>query len=254
MTLQPAPESAKSNPVSGPQDHAALRIREELARRRMSRASLAAQAKISLSSLEKGLSGQRAFTDPTLLRLEDVLGIQLRVAAKSENIIAPDALGSYSRPAVHWLEGNYLCIRPSISKVPAIYVYTIGIAWDDKAAHLTFQEKARQDKDYAQSGDVAVSHQSGHIYLTTNRHGQHRLIILSRQGVTGELHGLLLTLQTGVGARLLPVSMPVALVPFAQLKGTPTFGTITERHPTYIWLKSYLDRVLEGGFAMMLGR
>ena len=37
-------------------------IREELARRRMSRKGLADQAKISISTLEKALSGRRPFT------------------------------------------------------------------------------------------------------------------------------------------------------------------------------------------------
>ena len=37
-------------------------IREEIARRRMSRQALAEQAKLSLSTLEKALGGRRPFT------------------------------------------------------------------------------------------------------------------------------------------------------------------------------------------------
>ena len=53
-------------------------IREELARRRISRQLLADQAKISISTLEKALSGRRPFTLATTIRLEQALGVALR--------------------------------------------------------------------------------------------------------------------------------------------------------------------------------
>ena len=52
-------------------------IREELARRRISRQALAEQAKLSLSTLEKVLGGRRPFTLATTVRLEQALGVQL---------------------------------------------------------------------------------------------------------------------------------------------------------------------------------
>ena len=53
-------------------------IREEIARRRISRQSLAEQAKLSLSTLEKVLGGRRPFTLATTVRLEQALGVSLR--------------------------------------------------------------------------------------------------------------------------------------------------------------------------------
>ena len=53
-------------------------IREELARRRISRQALAEQAKLSLSTLEKVLGGRRPFTLATTVRLEQALGVSLR--------------------------------------------------------------------------------------------------------------------------------------------------------------------------------
>ena len=53
-------------------------IREELARRRMSRQRLADQAKISISTLEKALAGRRPFTLTTTIRVEEALGVSLR--------------------------------------------------------------------------------------------------------------------------------------------------------------------------------
>ena len=56
----------------------ASRVREELARRRISRQHLADQAKISISTLEKALAGRRPFTLATTIRLEEALGVSLR--------------------------------------------------------------------------------------------------------------------------------------------------------------------------------
>src|ERR1700716_1363031 len=53
-------------------------IREEIARRRISRQSLAEQAKLSLSTLEKVLGGRRPFTLATTVRLEQALRVSLR--------------------------------------------------------------------------------------------------------------------------------------------------------------------------------
>ena len=56
----------------------ALLVREELARRRLSRQWLADEARVSLSTLEKALAGRRPFTLATVVRLEDALGTSLR--------------------------------------------------------------------------------------------------------------------------------------------------------------------------------
>ena len=53
-------------------------IREEIARRRISRQTLAEQAKLSLSTLEKVFGGRRPFTLATTVRLEQALGVSLR--------------------------------------------------------------------------------------------------------------------------------------------------------------------------------
>src|SRR6185437_8682295 len=80
------------------------RVREQLARKRMSRQHLADEAKISISTLEKPLNGSRPFTLATLVRLEAALGIALRPAGKGTNAdgaspSAPNELGGYSRAA-----------------------------------------------------------------------------------------------------------------------------------------------------------
>src|SRR6516225_10505123 len=96
-------------------------IREEIARRRMSRQQLADKAKLSLSTLEKVLGGRRPLTLATAVRVEEALGVSLRRSAPDAEAppkdgVAPDGLG---------------------------------------------------------------------VYLVTNRHGQHRLITVSRPMITG---------------------------------------------------------------------
>ena len=113
----------------------AATIREEIARRRISRQRLADEARISISTLEKALSGRRPFTLATTIRLEEALGVALRrpsapAPAAAPIGLAPADLGSYSRPAVKWIEGRYLTVRPSFGDRDAIYAYRTEISWE----------------------------------------------------------------------------------------------------------------------------
>jgi transcriptional regulator with XRE-family HTH domain len=229
---------------------------EELARRRITRQHLAELAKISLSTLEKTLSGRRPFTLATMVRLEQALGVSLRVKT---NIVlpeilpghAPDGLGSYSRPAIAWMEGDYLTLRPSFSEPKAIYAYLTQIRWDATASSLVFNESERVDSEYTQGGVVSAPHQSGHIYLVTNRHGQYRLVIVARPTIRGEMHGILATLQVGRGAHLTPVATPLVLVPFGSLS-KPGFGLIKSGHECYVAYRGFLKRTVEEPFALFM--
>ncbi|MCW1430747.1 helix-turn-helix domain-containing protein [Novosphingobium sp. JCM 18896] len=197
----------------------ATRLREELARRRISRQALADMARISLSTLEKALSGARPFTLATVVRIEDVLGTSLRqVAATSapDALLAPEAMGSYSRPAVRWIEGSYLTLRPAFSQPDAVYAYRTEIFWDEPSGHLRFAESERADSAFTQAGFVSMPNLSGHTYLVTSEEGQYRLVMLGRATRERRMFGLLSTLQVGSGSQLIPVACPIALVPLDQ--------------------------------------
>jgi transcriptional regulator with XRE-family HTH domain len=230
-------------------------IREELARRRLTRASLADQARLSLSTLEKAMSGQRPFTLATVVRLEAALGQRLRRAvaapALAEATLAPESLGSYSRPAVKWLEGSYLTLRPSFSVAKAIYAYRTEISWDNALSHLVFRESDRLDTAYKQDGAVSVPHQSGYIYLVTNKHGQHRMVTLSRPMIGGEMFGLLATLQSGKGATLMPIAVPVVLAPVANFEADIRFGLITAQDGLYAAYEKLLRRCVNEPFVLL---
>ena len=232
-------------------------IREELARRRISRQLLADQAKISISTLEKALSGRRPFTLATTIRLEEALGVPLRgkksgpAPAPAVTGLAPGDLGFYSRPAVSFIEGGYLTLRPSFGEKDAIYAYRTEISWDDASSSLIFRESERIDAAFTQHGLVSVPNQSGHIYLVTNRQGQYRLIVVTRPTISGEMYGILTTLQVGRGAQLVPVSAPIVLIPMATMSDV-AFGRVAAGHACYETYRKHLKRTVEEPFVLFL--
>src|ERR1700742_363663 len=231
-------------------------IREEIARRRISRQALAEQAKLSLSTLEKVLGGRRPFTLATTVRLEQALGVSLRKADAPAAIpvngdVAPDSLGSYSRRAVARLEGTYLTLRPSFGAKDAIYAYHTVIAWDASVPGLSFKEGERLDVDFSQFGEVAVPNESGFIYLVTNRHGQHRVITISRPTITGEMYGIITTLLAGRASQLTPIAAPIALLPIKTVPN-PNVGRIASGDPNYALYRQHLRRTVEESFALFM--
>ena len=231
-------------------------IREELARRRISRQQLADQAKLSISTLEKALGGRRPFTLATTVRLEQALGVPLRKGADeitpaANGEIAPDSLGAYARRAVSWIEGTYVTVRPSFSEEDSIYAYRTEIAWDAAASCLMFHEAERLDAAFTQFGEVAVPNQSGHIHLVTNRDGQHRLITVSRPTISGEMYGIIATLRAGRGALLTPVAAPIAFLPIRNV-AAPRFGRLVPGDAGYDAYRGALRRITDEPFALFI--
>jgi hypothetical protein len=165
--------------------------------------------------------------------------------------VAPDGLGAYSRRAVQWIEGTYLTVRPSFGARDAVYAYRTEIAWDDAASSLIFREGERLDAAYAQFGEVAVPNQSGFIYLVTNRHGQHRLITVSRPRNTGEMYGILTTLLAGRGSLLTPIAAPIAFLPIKNI-ANPSVGRVPPDDANYALYREHLRRTVDEPFAIFL--
>ena len=230
----------------------ALLVREELARRRLSRQWLADEAKVSLSTLEKALAGSRPFTLATVVRLEDALGTSLRgpraAAEPGAPAVAPESMGAYVRPAVQWLEGTYVTLRPSFSEPGAIFAYLTSIGWDETKGHLVFSEASRTDSEYEQKGFVSFPNLSGTIYLVTVFEGQYRVAILNRPVGRSAMSGILLTLAAGEGAQLTPAAVPLAFLPSSGRDDTAV-GVIREGDQCYVEYRECVDRITQRGYA-----
>jgi transcriptional regulator with XRE-family HTH domain len=230
------------------------KVREQLALKRMSRQRLADEARISLSTLEKGLSGARPLTLPTLVRLEQVLGFGLRTpapaitAGATGSDTAPAHLGGYSRSSAAGLEGEYLTLRPSFQAPGAVYAYRTVIAWDPAVPGLAFNEAARLDAEFSQRGMVSAPLTSGHVYLYTNEGGQMRLTVLGRPLRGGEMYGLLATLLSGAGPQLTPAAAPIALI---RMPEGAALGQIGPDHADHARYHTHLDKVTASGFARL---
>ncbi|MFL6845781.1 MAG: multiprotein-bridging factor 1 family protein [Allosphingosinicella sp.] len=232
----------------------ALRVREEIARRRLSRQWLADSAKVSLSTLEKALAGRRPFTLTTVVRLEEALNVRLRDPVEGGRSqpagqFAPEEMGAYARAAVRWLEGEYLTLRPSFSEPGSVYAYLTAIGWDEAKSHLTFSETQRIDRDFEQQGFVCFPHLSGHIYLVTSFEGQYRMALLNRPSGGGALNGVLTTLATGRGAELIPAVSPIALLPSSR-RSEPQLGLVRAGDRCYDDYRECVDSIAQRGYAL----
>lgn len=236
--------------MSGETERISAKLREELARRRMSRQALADAARVSMSTLEKALTGSRPFTLATVIRLEEALGVALRDAAGASGpAIAPTELGAYARPAVRWLEGRYLVLRPHPRESGAISAYALTIEWREAEGWLAFREE-RAAREIAQEGRVSVPSQSGHVHLVTNAEGQLRLMTLCRPTPEGEMHGVLATLLIGQGAHLVPAALPIALVAWDRAPARE-LGILAPEAAAHAAYEAILRRTREEGFARL---
>ena len=231
----------------------ALRVREELARRRLSRQWLADESRVSLSTIEKALTGRRPFTLATVVRLEDALGTTLRAEQHSDHAaphsFAPESMGAYARPGVQWLEGEYLTLRPSFSEAGAIFSYLTSISWNDNLGHLVFSESGRLDSEFEQKGFVSFPNISGAIYLVTISSGQYRMALLNRPSGAGAISGILVTLASGQGAQLIPAAVPLVLSPLAN-RAEPDLGVVRSGDRCFDDYRDCVDRVTARGYAL----
>ena len=143
-------------------------------------------------------------------------------------------------------------MRPSFGDKDAIYAYRTEIAWDAAASSLVVPRgRADRRRLHAVSAKSRCRNQSGHIYLVTNRHGQHRLITVSRPTITGEMYGIITTLLAGPGSLLTPIAAPIALLPIKNVP-TPALGRVAPGEPNYAVYREHLRRTIDEPFAMFL--
>ncbi len=89
--------------------------------------------------------------------------------------------------------------------------------------------------------------------MVTNRHGQYRLITVSRPTITGEMYGILTTLLAGRGSQLTPIAAPIAFVPM-RMRAMPDASGRMLGHgqPCYDAYREIVQRTVDEPFAMFL--
>lgn len=77
------------------------------------------------------------------------------------------------------------------------------------------------------------------------------MIVVARPTISGEMHGILTTLQSGKGAHLSPLAMPIVL---KKLKSgeKPAYGRIAQTHTAYPKYAALLKKTLDDQFAAFL--
>ncbi len=152
-----------------------LKVREALARRRMTREALAEQAQVSGFNTRKGALG------PALVYAADdgarrggrsasSFSMRAAVAMNTRADGVPAAAGRSRARSSRQLRARrrFLARRAVPDAAPlvfaderAIFAYRTDIFWSDEASQLEFREAERLDHDYTQFGAVSVPHQSG---------------------------------------------------------------------------------------------
>lgn len=226
-------------------------IIEALAKQRITRAALASKAKIGLSTLEKGLSGQRPLSIANITRIEDVLKIKLRASTGVDVQIASAELGAYSFVQAQKLIGRYQTIRPSFSTPNAVFSYETEIFWDEAANCLGFSERNRSDQKYAHAGHISRPSETNFVYFVTNTDGQYRLAVGSLDVINKTISGLLTTLMIRPGNALTPTCTPIKFIPLKN-EMTPEYGLIGSEHPDHGKLSMELKLILTDGYATLL--
>ena len=213
-------------------------VREELARRRLSRQWLADEARVSLSTLEKALAGRRPFTLATVVRIEDALGTGLRGPASGQTAtICSRPNHGCLCPARGAMAGgrSHLTLRPSFSEAGAVFAYLTLIAWDDlRRAHLSSSARPRAPTaSMSRKASCPFPTFSGAIYLVTISEGPVPASLCSTGQTAAGLSGILLTLAAGKGAQLIPGGGADHAASDSAAAPTPRVGVIRKGDRCY---------------------
>jgi DNA-binding Xre family transcriptional regulator len=243
-------------------------IKTAMIEKKMTQAELADAADIHEKTIQNLLAG-RAVRDQTLFDVCMVLGLDfervkgaatgeerpLRNApepsAPVEGRASPAYMGAYTRAGVEDYIGSYLTLRPSFSVPGGVMAYRTDIVWDDEWPSLLFQERDRPDKPYLHRGRLYIPASSPFVHLVSLTKGAMRMVMVSSLGPSGEMRGLITTLNKR-GAAFVPVSAPIAYVKREDFAGLELGEIAAERAgaPGY---RQHIEEIARQGYARLIG-
>ena len=210
------------------------------------------RADLSESTVNKLFQG--VFTDRTLTKVDAILGTSfLRPNDKDRpsDDKAHRDLGAYTFEAASYLQGEYLCVRPSFGNPANLSAYIIHIAWDRAKTCLVFEERARADSKYVQSGVVYIPWGTPFFNLVTVDVGNVRTILLCLPDDDGIARGIMTTVQNPKGMVYIPTAVPVFLRRL-QADKKPELGVISPAASSYVEHSKILLRIVADDFARFL--
>jgi hypothetical protein len=186
---------------------------------------------------------QGVFTDRTLNKIEAILQTSFHAHVDVEDE-APEHIGGYALHMVRSIQGRYLCVRPLFNDPSVFNSFGIEISWSKRERCLTFQEFARQDSQFTQSGIVYIPFGRPFMNLVTTDRGSIRTIFVSfPEEPTGLSRGVVMTLHNPKPGSYVPAVGPIFLRRFNDNEA-PRFGIVKSEHSAYSEYKSILRSVL----------
>jgi transcriptional regulator with XRE-family HTH domain len=235
--------------------------------KKITQAELADAADIHEKTIQNLLSG-RSVRDQTLFDVCMVLGLDFaKVKAAwvregretrdaperngAEGRAAPVYMGAYTRAGVDHYIGSYLTLRPSFSIADGIMAYRTDISWDEEWPSLLFQERDRPDKPYLHRGRLYIPASSPFVHLVSLTKGAMRMVMVSSLGPSGEMRGLITTLNKR-GAAFVPVSAPIVYVKRDDFAGLE-LGEIAADRAGALGFRQHIEEITGQGYARLIG-
>lgn len=165
--------------------------------------------------------------------------------------VSPTYMGAYTQAAVDHYIGSYLTVRPSFTETGKIVAYKTDIRWDPDWPSLLFEESNRPDMPFSHRGRVYVPAASMFIHLVSLTKGSMRMVVLSQLDQSGEMRGLITTLNKQ-GAMFVPVAAPIVYVQKETIEEND-LGEIEPAHRCYQDYNQLLQVTLTERYANMVG-
>ena len=129
--------------------------------------------------------------------------------------------------------------------------YRTDIIWDDDWPSLLFQERDRPDKPFLHRGRVYIPASSPFVHLVSLTKGAMRMVMVSSLGPSGEMRGLITTLNKR-GAAFVPVSAPIVYARRDEFGGLD-LGEIRPDRASALGYRQHLDTLAAEGYARLIG-
>ena len=173
-----------------------------------------------------------------------------RAERRRESRASPAYMGAYTRAGVR-LYRQLPDVAPVVLGAGRRDGLSCHIVWDDEWPSLLFQERDRPDKPYLHRGRLYIPAGSPFVHLVSLTKGAMRMVMVSSLGPSGEMRGLIATLNKQ-GAAFVPVSAPIVYVKRADFTGLE-LGEIAADRAAALGYRQHIEEITGQGYARLIG-